>query len=113
MDYIARQAPLSMGFSRQEYWSELPFSSAGDLPDPGIEPRSPALQADSLLSGPQGSVSARFAQIFLLGFRFVYPLCVIICCPRLAQTFLLGSQVCILMDLWVIPRHLKLIASET
>ena len=45
---VARQAPLSMGFSRQEYWSGLPFPSPGDLPDPGIEPRSPALQADSL-----------------------------------------------------------------
>ena len=43
---IAYQAPLSMGFSRQEYWSGLPFPSPGDLPDPGIEPRSPALQAD-------------------------------------------------------------------
>ena len=46
----AHQAPLSMGFSRQGYWSELPFSSPGDLPDPGIEPRSSALQADSLPS---------------------------------------------------------------
>ena len=46
-----------MGFSRQEYWSGLPFPSPGDLPDPGIEPRSPALQADSLPSEPpQGSV---------------------------------------------------------
>ena len=45
---VACQAPLSMGFSRQEYWSGLPFPSAGDLPNPGIEPRSPALQADSL-----------------------------------------------------------------
>ena len=45
---VARQAPLSMGFSRQGYWSELPFPSPGNLPDPGIEPRSPALQADSL-----------------------------------------------------------------
>ena len=44
----AYQAPLSMGFSRQAYWSGLPFPSPGDLPDPGIEPRSPALQADSL-----------------------------------------------------------------
>ena len=44
----ACQAPLSMGFSRQEYWSGLPFPSPGDLPDPGMEPRSPALQADSL-----------------------------------------------------------------
>ena len=45
---VARQAPLSMGFSRQEYWSGLPFPSPGDLADSGIEPRSPALQADSL-----------------------------------------------------------------
>ena len=44
----AHQAPLSMGFSRQGYWSGLPFLSPGKLPDPGIEPRSPALQADSL-----------------------------------------------------------------
>ena len=41
---------LSMGFSRQEYWSGLPFPSPGDLSDPGIEPRSPALQADCLLT---------------------------------------------------------------
>ena len=41
---------LSMGFSRQEYWSGLPFPSPWDLPDPGIEPGSPALQADSLLT---------------------------------------------------------------
>jgi len=43
-----------MGFSRQEYWSGLPFPSPGDLPDPGIEPRSPALQAAALLSEPPG-----------------------------------------------------------
>ena len=47
---VALQAPLSMGFSRQEQWSGLPFLSPWDLPAPGIEPRSPALQADSLLS---------------------------------------------------------------
>ena len=45
---VAHQAPLSMGFSRQGYWSGFPFPSPGDLPDPGIEPGSPALQADSL-----------------------------------------------------------------
>ena len=45
---LAHQAPLSMGFSRQEYWSGLPFPSPGDLPDLGIKPRSPALQVDSL-----------------------------------------------------------------
>ena len=45
---IACQAPLSMEFSRQEHWSGLPFPSSGDLPNPGIESRSPTLQADSL-----------------------------------------------------------------
>ena len=44
----AHQAPLSVGFSRQEYWNGLPSPSPGDLPDPGIEPVSPTLQADSL-----------------------------------------------------------------
>ena len=47
---VACQAPLSMGFPRQEYWSGLPFPSPADLPDPGIKPRSPALQADDLLT---------------------------------------------------------------
>ena len=47
---VARQAPLSLEFSKQEYWSRLPFPSPGDLPNPGIEPGSPALQADSLLT---------------------------------------------------------------
>ena len=51
---VACQAPLSMEFSRQQYWSGLPFPSLGDLPDLGIEPRSPALQADSLPSEPPG-----------------------------------------------------------
>ena len=49
---VACQAPLSMEFSRQEYWSGLPLPSPGDLPNPGVEPGSPGLQADSLLSEP-------------------------------------------------------------
>ena len=49
---VACQASPSMGFSRQEYWSGLPFPSPGDLPHLGIEPRSPALQADALTSEP-------------------------------------------------------------
>ena len=49
---VARQSPLSMGFPRQEYWNGLPFTPPGDLPDPGIETVSPALQADSLSSEP-------------------------------------------------------------
>ena len=51
---VAYQAFPSMGFSRQEYWSELPFPSPGDLPNPGIEPGSPTLQADTLSSEPPG-----------------------------------------------------------
>ena len=50
----ACQAPLYMGFSRQEYWNGLPFPSPGDLPNPGIEPKSLALQADSLPTELQG-----------------------------------------------------------
>ena len=52
----ARQAPLSMGFSRPEHWSGLPCPPPGDLPDPGIAPTSPALQAASLLSEPPGKL---------------------------------------------------------
>ena len=65
---IAHQAPLSMGFSRQEYWSGLPFPSPGDLPDAGIEPGSPTLQAYSLLSEPPGKPN------FTLKFSFVFSL---------------------------------------
>ena len=49
---VANQDPLSMGFPKQEYWSGLPFPSPGDLPNPEIKARSPALQADSLPSEP-------------------------------------------------------------
>ena len=54
---VAYQTPPSMGFSRQEYWSGLPFPPPGDLPNPGIEPRSLALQVDALLSDPPGKQS--------------------------------------------------------
>ena len=54
---VAGQATLSVGFSRQEYLSGLPFPSSGDLPELGIEPRSPALQADSLMTDLQGKHS--------------------------------------------------------
>ena len=56
----AHQAPPSMEFSRQEYWSGLPFPSPGDIPDPQIEPRSPAVQADALLSEPPGKLSQKY-----------------------------------------------------
>ena len=54
---VAHQASPSMGFSRQEYWSGLQFPSPGDLSDPGIEPESPAFQADALTSEPPGKPS--------------------------------------------------------
>ena len=54
---VAHQSPLSIGIlSRQEHWSELSCPPPGDLPNPGIEPRSPALQSDSLLSEPPGKL---------------------------------------------------------
>ena len=56
---VTYHAPPSIGFSRQEYWSGLPFSSPEDLPNPGIEPRSPALQADALLSDPPGKYTTK------------------------------------------------------
>ena len=57
---VSRQAPLSMGFPRQVYWSGLPFPSPGHLPLPGIEPESPALQAESLPSEPPDSCELPF-----------------------------------------------------
>ena len=54
---VAHQAPPSMGFSKQEYWTGFPFPSPVDLPNPGIESRFPALQADALLSKPPGKLA--------------------------------------------------------
>ena len=76
-----------MEFTRQEYWSELPLPSPGDLPHPGIKPRSPALQADSLPSEPPGEpqqVGLAQASAFAL-------------CPGAQEIFctLLTSEVCI------------------
>ena len=59
---VAYQAPPSMGFCRQDCWSGLPFPSPGDLPGPGIEPGSPALQADALPSKPPGKPVHQEAQ---------------------------------------------------
>ena len=52
--YVSHQAPLSMGFPRQDYWSGLPFSSPGDLPYPGIKPESPALAGGFFTAEPPG-----------------------------------------------------------
>ena len=68
---VAHQAPLSMGFSRQEYWSRLPFPSPGDLPHRGMEPGSPILQADSLLSEPPGEPRKGYIMTQILVFMFI------------------------------------------
>ena len=69
---VACQAPLSMGFPKQEYWSGLPFPSPGDLPDSGIKSRSPALQAvfqvDSLPTEPPGKPICKGRIMYLLRF---------------------------------------------
>ena len=62
-DPVDYQAPPFMGFSTQEYWSGLPFPSPGDLPDPGIEAGSPALEADALTSEPPGKPKLDFVKI--------------------------------------------------
>ena len=69
---VAYQIPASMGFSRQEYWSGLAFPSPGDLPDPGIEPRSPALWADTFPSEPPGkSIGPKILSISNLYYPWV------------------------------------------
>ena len=62
---VAQQARPSMGFSRQEYWTGLPFPSPGDLPHPGIELRSPTLQADALTSEPPVCMLSKFSSVQL------------------------------------------------
>ena len=84
---VAHQAPLSMGFSRQEYWTGLPFPSPGDLPDLGIEPAAPALQAESLLQRHQACfVSILPAGVYAVGrlegsaaSSVMYPCCLAQC----------------------------------
>ena len=71
---VACKAPLSMGFSRQEYWSGLPFRSPGDLPDPGIQPGPPTLQTDSLGLSHQGSPINSISILRLKSFLNISPL---------------------------------------
>ena len=74
------QAPLSMEFSRQEYWSGLPFPPLGDFPDPGIEPGTPTLQADSLPSKSPGYFSVSILLVELLNAaRACVCVCVCVC----------------------------------
>ena len=95
---VARQAPLSMGFSRQEYWSGLPFPSPGGQPDPGNKSRFPAWQADSLpLSHPGGPPSSLAAMKshsppasdHCLAVFFIAPLCMLLFCETSSLATLL------------------------
>ena len=83
---VTYQALPSMEFSRQEYWSGLPFPSQGDLPDPGIEPRSPALQADALPSEPPGKPPTNSSDPFgsPCGQRQTLTACLHLCRPSLS-----------------------------
>ena len=74
---VACQAPLSMGFSRQEHWNGLPFPFPGDLPNPGIEPGSPAFQADSLLRGSFILFIYFFHLFLLVGGSLLYNILVV------------------------------------
>ena len=84
---VARQAPLSMGFSRQEYWSGLPFSSPGGLTDAGIKPKSPALQADSLPSEPPGKLINHCSSAKILNNCRLEVLCHLFNCSALLISF--------------------------
>ena len=102
----AHQAPLSMGISRQEYRSGLPCSSPGDHPNPGIEPRSPTLQADSLpFELPEKPISWRMVQdknsVFFRGEHAGWPYCSVT--PSVASIQILNSCS---MPVWVIWRAL-------
>ena len=69
---VASQAPPSLGFSRQECWSGLPFPSPGDLSNPGIEPASPTLQADALPSEPPGRPLKIMSKLILMSKRHIF-----------------------------------------
>ena len=84
---VACQALPSMGFSRQEYWNGLPFLSPGDLPNPGIEPRSPALQTGSFPSEPSRNPE-RFLRLSSIHF-ILFPL---LCCSEVISTVLSSSS---------------------
>ena len=68
----ASQAPPSMGFSRQEYWSGVPFPSPGDLPDSGIEPGSPVLRVDALPSKPPGKPNYTYIYMYIYMYIYIY-----------------------------------------
>ena len=91
--HVAHQAPLSMQFSRQEYWSGLAFPPPGDVPHPGIKPRSPALQADSLPSQPPGKPHPQVVSTNLI----LYSTCDLLLTMRLQQEMYKQKEGCLLL----------------
>ena len=97
---VAYEAPPSMGFSRQECWSGLPFPSPGDLPDPGIEPGSPALEADALTSEPPGKIKY-FTRLITSIFISLLPYLIILlhnCQDYLPQRIIRWCRLCLLLE---------------
>ena len=86
MDYITCQVLPSVGFSRQEYWNGLPFPSPGDLPNSGIKPRSPTLQADSLPTEPPGNLHSLFKGKLYVCCCLVTQSCPTLCDPMDCST---------------------------
>ena len=83
-----------MGFSRQEYWSGLPFPSPGDLPDPGVEPRSPALEADALTSEPPGKPRRKLRNFLIWVFVIFLTLCLVV-------VFFMFILLCVFRSFWI------------
>ena len=104
---VAFQAPLSMGFSRQKYWSGLPFPSPGDLPNPGIKPRSPTLQADSLPTEFQRSPCELVWLVFIFQIANPYspP-------PPPSTCIQLDNPIKILVSTWSVPSSRVIPAPE-
>ena len=101
---IAHRAPLSMGFPRQEYWSGLPFPSQGDLPDPGMEPGSPALAGGFFTAEPPGKPALSHTYKLIID-KYLVLFCILSSKPTMGVTLtahlslhtsalLLGASVC-------------------
>ena len=101
---VRGQAPLSMEFSRQAYWSGLPIPSPGGLPDPGIEPGSPELQADSLLFKPQAVVEGGWYWKAWRAVQVWQPWCISFISAKLYLA-LWSLCMCLVIDFWLIDQR--------
>ena len=116
---VAPQAPLSMGFFRQEYWNGLPFPSPRDLPNPGIEPKSPvspALQADSLPAGPSGKPIPQSVYLSLSYYTSISVSMLFICisiCPALRLAWLVKWTIQVWAEDRTMDRQINQINRQT